>query len=790
MRLAILAFVAGAALLQQQSSLFAVAPLWFSIAGLLLAALLLRRFSKFASHALLVIAAAVVGFAWASTLAAARLAQRLDPAWEGRDIVVTGRIADLPHADERGTRFLLDVERVSAVEGDAAAPIPAALGRITLTWYKPRHAAPEDNAAAELALQPGERWQFAVRLKRPHGTANPYTFDFERWALERNIGATGYVRDKPAPQRVDNEMWPLSYQVDRWRADIRARLLQALQGRPYAEVIVALAVGDQSGIAAAQWRLFWRSGIGHLISISGLHVTMVAGLFGWAAGWLWRRSSRLMLWLPAQRIAVLAGALAALAYAALAGFSVPTQRTVYMLAVVAAAWWFGWRLSPSQVLCAALLVVVLLDPWAVTAPGFWLSFGAVAAIFYVTADRLGQASKAAVALRTQMAVTLALAPLLLLLFHQLPLISPIANAVAIPLISLLVVPLTLLACAVPLDGLAQSAHALLSACMSVVEWLTQWPDAVWTRGSPPQWSVVLALAGVFWLMLPRGFPARWLGAIWLLPLALTPTARPGGGEFWVTVLDVGQGLSAVVETATRTLLYDAGPRYGDDANAGLRIALPYLRGRGLTRLDAVVVSHEDDDHVGGAFDVQAELRPWWLLSSLPPEYPVVAQAARALRCSAGQHWNWDGVRFDVLGPPREAYADARLRENGLSCVVRVSANGRSVLLPGDIEAPQEQSLVARYGDGLRSEVLIAPHHGSKTSSTAQFLAAVHARQIVVTVGYRNRFQHPHAEVVQRVLATGAQVLRTDRQGALALHFDARGVSVMSFRETVPRYWRE
>lgn len=790
MRLAILAFVAGAALLQQQAQVVTALPLWLFSAGLLAAAALLRRFSMPAAKILAIGAAAVAGFAWANALAQARLAERLDFAWEGHDVVVTGIVADLPHADQRGTRFLLDIEQAVAIDPKVAAPVMTAR-RVTLTWYKPKHGSgTDDGATPEQMLQPGERWQLAVRLKRPHGTANPFTFDFERWALERNIAATGYVRDAPSPRRLGAVGWRPMYVVDRWRAAIRARLQQALRERPYVHVIVALAVGDQSGIGTEQWRLFWRSGMGHLISISGLHVTMVAGLFGWAAGWCWRRSARLMLAVPSQRIAVVAGAAAALLYAALAGFSVPTQRTVYMLTVVALAWWFGWRISASRVLCAALLAVVVLDPWAVTAPGFWLSFGAVASIFYVTSDRPARASKIALALRTQMAVTLALAPLLLLLFHQLPLISPLANAVAIPLISLVVVPLTLLAAVMPLDALAQLAHAILSACMSAVQWLTQWPAAVWTRAAPPLWTVVLALAGVLWLLLPRGFPARWLGATWLLPLALAPSARPGSGEFWVTVLDVGQGLAVVVETATRTLLYDAGPRYGEDANAGLRIALPYLRGRGLTRLDALIVSHEDDDHAGGALDAQIEMRPWWLLSSLPPEHPVVASAQQALRCSAGQRWNWDGVDFRVLGPPPNAYADARLKENGLSCVVRVSVDERSVLLPGDIEAQQEQSLVARYGDALRSEVMIAPHHGSKTSSTAELLAAVQARQVVFAVGYRNRFQHPNGEVLQRVQASGAQTLRSDQHGAVTLRFDARGVSTTPFRQASPRYWRE
>lgn len=792
MRQAIIAFVAGALLLQRQAQLLDGTSCWLLVAALALGAALARRYNKIATTALWFGAAAAAGFAWSNTLAEARLAQRLAPAWEGRDLIVTGRISDLPNADASAARFLLNVERV-AVAGDAGPQPNSALPavrRLALVWYAPRAGASASDLGYAPDLLPGQRWQFAVRLKRPHGSANPHTFDFERWALERNIGATGYVRAAPAPLRLQGAGGQLGYAVDLWRARIRARFAQVLQDQPYAAVLAALAVGDQSGIAAPQWRLFWRSGIGHLISISGLHITMVAGLFAWAAGWLWRRSAVLMLAVPAQRIAVLAGALAALLYAALAGFSVPTQRTVYMLMVVAAAWWFGWRTAPSYVLSAALFAVVLLDPWAVSAPGFWLSFGAVAAIFYVTAQRPGRTSRAALAVRTQVAVTLALAPALLLMFHQLPLISPLANAIAIPLVSLVVVPLVLAGAVLPLDMLLHGAHAILSATLSVMQWLTQWPAAVWTRAAAPPWTVVFALAGAFWLLLPRGFPARWLGAVWLLPLITAPVARPGPGEFWVTLLDVGQGLSTVVETATRTLVYDAGPRYGEDANAGLRVGLPYLRSRGLTQLDALVVSHEDDDHAGGALDLQAELRPWWVLSSLAPEHAIVAGARRALRCQAGQRWLWDEVAFEVLAPPRTAYADAKLHENALSCVLQVRGSGRSLLLPGDIEAAQERALLARYGTRLRSEALVAAHHGSKTSSTGEFLAAVQADHVVFTVGYRNRFQHPHADVVQRVKESGAQVLRSDQHGAITLRFNANGIQVAAYRQQERRYWRD
>jgi competence protein ComEC len=777
-RLAILSFVVGAWLLQQQARLGVLAcPVTLALFAALLA--LLGRRHVALSRTFLLVAACAAGFAWSSALAQHRLAQRLAPQWEGRDVVVTGVVRGLARLDERALRFQLDVE--SILPAEASGP-----RRIALSWYRPR-----ESAGAPSSLQPGERWRLTVRLKRVHGNANPHGFDFERWALEHNIGATGYVRERGERARLAPFVWRAQHAIDRARARIQARFAQVLGDAPYAAVLTALAVGEQRAIGDQQWRVFWRSGIGHLVSISGLHVTMLAALGGWCASWLWRRSARLMLRVPAPRVAIAAGALAGFAYALLAGFSVPTQRTAFMLAAVAIAWWFGWTTSATRVLCAALGLVVLIDPWAVSSPGFWLSFGAVAAIFYVSSGRTGAASRIANALRVQAALTLALAPLLIALFHQFPLISPLANAIAIPIVSLAVVPLTLLGALLPMDAPLHLAHAIFAGCMQFIEWLTQWRFALWTRAAPPWWALVLGVGGVVWMLLPRGFPARWLGIVWCAPLVLIPSARPAQGDAWVALLDVGQGLAVVVETARHTLLYDAGPRYTEDASAGARIVLPFLRSRGLERLDGMVVSHADDDHAGGASDVQNEMRAPWLLSSLPAAHALVASAAKPLRCEDALSWTWDGVRFDVLGPPAGIYAMAGARENALSCVVKVSAaSGRSVLLPGDIEALQERDLIERHGARLASDVLVAAHHGSKTSSTEAFLRTVGAENVVFAVGYRNRFQHPHADVLQRVQASGARVLRSDRDGAVEVRIEGTQVSASTFRAQAPRYWRE
>ncbi|HKU72212.1 MAG TPA: DNA internalization-related competence protein ComEC/Rec2, partial [Burkholderiales bacterium] len=528
----------------------------------------------------------------------------------------------------------------------------------------------------------------------------------------------------------------------------------------------------------------------HLMSISGLHVTMVSGLVFALVGALWRRMPRLTLALPAVKAAALAGLLAAFTYALLAGYAVPAQRTVYMLAIVAAALWLGVIESASVVLCAALLVVVLIDPWAVLAPGFWLSFGAVAVILYVSLGRIGAPHWLESWTKVQVAVTLALIPPLLALFQQISIVSPVANAVAIPVVSLLVTPLALAGAMLPFDLVLHGAHVLMSGCMWLLDWLAALPDAVWQQHAPPAWTVVIAAAGLALLLAPRGFPGRWLGIAGLLPLFLvTPAPLPEGGAE-IVFLDVGQGNAVLVRTRNHALLYDAGPQFGPLADSGSRFIVPYLRATGVQRLDGLIVSHDDDDHWGGSASVLQAVPAGWLLTSLPDLDPLVVQMERPWRCEAGQRWEWDGVRFEILHPARDSYQDPAIRNNDRSCVLRVEAGSRSVLVPGDIERRSEEILMANYGARLGSDVLLAPHHGSRTSSTPDFVRAVSPRMVVFQQGYRNRFGHPQRDVVERYRDIGSRLYRSDRDGAVTVAIGADGaMSVTPYRAVYRRYWQ-
>ncbi len=779
MQVNILVFVFGVWLLQQQAALPTLAW-WLALplpvaAGLMCRPLALRR-------VLFAAAWASAGFLWAASFAQVRLSDQLPPRLEGRDIRLVGVVSALPSEGERGQRFEFDVEKVITL--DAVVP-----SHIQLTWFAEGYSGKA--VGAPPLLHVGERWRLTVRLKRPHGNANPHGFDFEAWALERNLRALGYVRPEESNVKLAARVYRPGYLIEMAREAVAARFRRTLgDGHPYAGVLKALAIGEQNAISQAQWQVFQRTGVTHLMSISGSHVTMLSGLVFVLVYGLWRRSPALSLRLPARKAAALAGVLAALGYAWLSGYGVPAQRTLYMLAVIALALWMGRAGSASRVLSIALLVVLLFDPWAVLAPGFWLSFGAVGVIYYISVGRLRRPHWLREWGMIQWAVTLGLMPALLLLFQQVSLISPLANAFAIPLIGMVVTPLTLLGAILPFDFVLLAAHWIMGWCMAALEALSRLPDAVWQQHVPPFWTAAAALLGIAWLLLPRGFPARWLGAAGMLPMFLALPPQPEEGALWLSVLDVGQGLAVVAQTRHHALLFDAGPRFSSEADSGNRIVVPFLRAAGIGKLDGLVVSHHDSDHSGGAISVLQAVPVAWLASSLVAGDPILAQARRVLPCYAGQSWQWDGVRFEMLHPALNSYQNPRRKSNDRSCVLKIATRYDSVLLPADAEKLSEQEMLARNPQLLPATVLVAGHHGSKSSSGEDFIARVNPQTVVFTAGYRNHYGHPHAEIVERYRLLGVALRRSDADGALLFRFaPGGGVRLQAWRETEPHYWQ-
>ncbi len=767
----------GAALQLQQPTLW---PAWL-YAALLLAAVAGLAWRRLPARGLVTIAlvcGTMAGAGLAGWRAVAYAQGALPPGLEGRDLQVTGVVAEMPQRNEAGVRFRLDVESARWADRTEGTP-PLVPDRIALGWYA------EDLADAPHA---GERWRFTVRLKAPHGNRNPHGFDGELWMWEQGLHASGYVRTgaRDAAPALLSTTWLRP--VERARESVRDAVFARVPDRGQAGVIAALVTGDQSAIDRAGWDVFRATGVAHLMSISGLHITMFAWLAAHVVGWLWRRSTRLMLRVPAPQAALVGGLLLAALYALFSGWGVPSQRTVWMLATVALLRLTGRRWPWPHVWLLTAAVVVAADPWALMQAGFWLSFVAVGVLFATDAAVPGERKTSASSrlfqfLREQWVITLAITPLGLLLFQQVSLVGLLANAVAIPWVTLVVTPLAMLGVVVaPLWDLGAQAVRWLTL---LLQWLAGLPWATVSMAAPPAWAAAFGVAGGVLLAMRLPWSLRALGVPLLLPVLLWQAPRPANGDFELLAADIGQGNAVLVRTATHSLLYDAGPRYSLDSDAGHRVLVPLLRAHG-ERLDMLVLSHRDSDHTGGATAVLAMQPQAALLSSIEATHPL--QALRpAQRCEAGQRWAWDGVSFEVLHPFDTDYRGFT-RPNAVSCVLRISNGRATALLAGDIERLQEAALVARTPDLLHADVLLAPHHGSKTSSSAPFLDAVRPRIALVQAGYRNRFGHPASEVLDRYTQRDVRLVENTRCGA-AHWSSARPADVRCERERRARYWQ-
>ena len=762
-----LAWLAGAALQLQMPALWGPTGVWLLTALALVLVLMAGRFhGRWMGLAFAAAAALMLGFCSTHLRADARLAEALPAALEGQDLVFTGTVASLPREGPDGTRFVFDVE--TATHQGAPVVVPA---HVSLGWYRGL----DDDAVLGGPAEPvraGQRWRLTARLRQPHGTLNPHGFDLELWLFEQRIGASGTVRSRPgdeARKLHDNAGAFIQRARQDWRDAIQARI----QDPAVAGLLAALAVGDQAAIERPDWELFRATGVAHLMSISGLHVTMFAWLAALLIARLWRLHPRLLLACPAPTAARWGGLLAAAGYALLAGWGVPAQRTVWMIAAVVLLRSLGLRWPVPAVLLAAALVVTLIDPWALLQPGFWLSFVAVGLL--VVAEAAQSAAKPAegwsaralaalrAGLRTQAVATVGLAPLSLVFFQQVSVVGFAANLVAIPLVTLLITPLALLGLLVPPLWLV--AAWFVQGLVTLLQWLASAPMAVWHAAVAPPWAVACGLLAALLAVLPLPWRLRLLALPLMLPLLAPPVQRPAPGHFEMVAADIGQGTAVLLRTATRLLVYDTGPSYSRDSDAGERVLLPLLRARGERQVDLLMLSHRDADHVGGAASLLRSVPVLAMSSSLIDGHPLRALVnVPHSRCQAGQSWQWDGVHFEVLHPLATDHALA-LKSNAMSCVLRVQGSGGSVLLTGDIEAAQEAALVQRAAPALRSDVLLVPHHGSRTSSTAAFLDAVAPQRAVVQAAYRSRYGHPAADVLARYQARGIAVLRSDRCGA-------------------------
>lgn len=732
-----LPFAAGACLLQQMPELPSVGLM--AVAGALAALLAWRVVLPRWLPPLL------FGLLWAWGHAYWQLSNRLPEDLQGRDLEVHGQVVGLPASKGEGLRFLFEL---FSVQGQDFS------GRVRLNWYRD---APE--------LRSGEVWRLRVRLKTPHGFANPGGLDYEGRLFRQGIRATGYVRRDGDNRRLET----LAFSVDQWRERLADALDRMPLEGPAKGLVPALVLGDRGGLQRQDWEVLTRTGTNHLMAISGLHVGIMAGLAYFLMRWLWRRSRYLPQLLAAERSAALAGMSSALAYSALAGFAISTQRALIMLCLVFGAVLLRRVLRPAAGLAAALGLVVLYDPFACLSPGFWLSFAAVAVLLFGMSRRAGKGGLVWRWGRAQWLVALGLLPLLLLLFGRASPAAPVVNLIAVPLFSLLL-PLVLgsVAAALALDWLGplQGVAWLLNQGYEGLAVVAAQTWSQWVLPQRPLWTWACAFLGALLLLMPRGLPARWTGLVFMLPLFILPVQKPAPGEYRFTLLDVGQGLSAVVQTHRHVLVFDTGPAFSSGFNTGSAVVLPFLRARGIERVETLVLSHADTDHAGGARDLLAGIPVDRVLSGEPEKLGRVP----AELCRTGMHWRWDGVDFRLFSAQRPRPTAS----NDRSCALKISNGNAGVLLTGDLGVKVERWLADEQAAHLPSAILVAGHHGSATSSSERFLDAVDPEYVLFAAGYRNRYGFPHPVVKERVDERGAIGLNTADTGAMEWLLPASG----------------
>jgi competence protein ComEC len=753
MLLSIIAYAAGVLTVHQLTELPDIVWLW-SAAGIIIGCFFLRYWRLLFF---------LMGFIWAAGFAMERLQDQLPPQLEGIDLRIEGEIIGLPQVDDRRVRF-----NFLPTSSSHALQLPTT---VRLTWYYP-----------EKVLKAGQYWHFTVRLKRPHGNLNPGGFDYERWLFVRGIGATGYVRKAPAAVLIqESSGW---FNISNWRQTIADRISILLPGSAYLGVMKALIVGKKDEINQRQWEVFRQTGTIHLMAISGLHIGLIAGLVFVAVSRLWAWTGILILAPP--RVAAAASVVAAFFYAALAGFSIPTQRALVMLLIVMAGISWQRNLRPFNILAAALIVIIILDPTAMIVPGFWLSFIAVSIIVITMSARLGKPGYWIGMLKINWATAVGLAPLTIWFFQQVSLMAPLANFVAIPIISFWVVPLLLLSVLIMTFSTMLAGWLLLLVEMGLqgLLWfltrIAAWPFSSYNVAQSPLWTLFLATLGSLLILTPKGIPGRWLGGVFIIPLLFVEQQRLADKMIQMTLLDVGQGLATVVQTADHVLVFDTGAKYSSRFDMGKSVILPFLQSRGLQQIDTLIISHGDNDHIGGVQSLYQGMEIGQVYSSVPGL--LTPYSAKA--CMAGQEWQWNGVTFTILSPGERLFAS----ENDNSCVLKIQSLYGSILLTGDIEQPAESWLVDTYSDALQSDVLVAAHHGSRSSSSLDFLQKAHPDSILIPSGYRNRFGFPHQSVLQRYQKIDAEWINTADKGAITIQIAEDGVSKQSYRETAGKYW--
>lgn len=719
--------------------------------------------------------ACALGFAWVLWFAHSQSAWKLPDDFEGKTVKVTGNISSIPHSEQGITNFLFSIKKIQFEQTEQSAK-----GLLRLSWRA------QKNQPLPPHLHVGDEWQLSVRLKKVHGSLNPGGFDYEAWALHEGIRANGYVVNK-AENIFLNSYWYRDL-LNRMREFLKEKIERNLPLTNTSPWIVALSLGERHGINQENWEVLRNTGTNHLMAIAGLHIGFMSGFIYAIVMWLWRLFPTFALRIPAQQASSIGALIMALTYSALAGFSIPTQRACIMLTVF--LWvvllrrkmvsWHGWAV--------AMLLVLLINPLSVLTESFWLSFGAVAFIIYGVSARLAPNGLWWKWGRIQWVIAVGLVPFGIWLFQQCSISSFIANSIAIPVVGFFIVPLCLLGSFVILFSekmggiILMLADKILSVLWEVLTWFAHLSWGSWYQVMPSYTALIISCIGVIILLLPAGFPGRLFGFIGFLPLIFSQVSTPKLGEVWLTLLDVGQGLSTIVQTKNHFLVFDAGMKTGPNFDMGESVVVPFLRFAGARKIDMLVVSHGDNDHIGGAPAIMKRFPTVSIKTSVPEKLP----SDHTYYCLSGDTWQWDGVQFQFLYPTQENLG----LNNDSSCVLRVSMGDKHILLTGDIEKYAEENLVQDQLSHLPANILIAPHHGSKTSGLQEFVDAVHPQYVLFPVGYRNRYRFPHAAIIEKYDALGTQ--KFDSANAGAITFVVNATEKISppilYREVHKKYW--
>jgi competence protein ComEC len=696
---------------------------------------------------------------------------------------IEGSIASIPIREGMSVSFIFHMSQFDGLKTNTD---------LKLSWYKTKY-----NRLPDLKV--GDEWCFFVKLKPPHMLHNPGSFDSEKFSFSHGIRATGYIVDKmPVRHRADtpsldfiNPVLLKSAKLHHWIDRIREKLLGNMKvhlaGKPYASFIYALTIGEKFEISKTQWQIFQNTGTNHLMAIAGLHIGFLAGLIFLLVKLIWRCIPRLPLLLPSHQAAAIGSLVSALIYSSLAGFAIPTQRAVMMLSVFLLGLLYRRYITAWHSVALAMLGVLIWDPLSVLTVAFWLSFGAISLIAFGLSARFNMNTLWWKHGRIQWVVSVGLIPLTLLFFSNASLISPLANSIAIPLVGFVTVPLSLLGAFLSLVN-PYLAHIVLSMAewtlhplWAILRFLSSISFFSWQHISQQPFFIFPALLGVLLLLAPSGLPNRFLGIFFILPLLFSTVAHPKSDEVWFTLLEVGQGLSAVVQTEHHVLVFDTGPKFSENYDMGQAVVLPFLRYHHLNKIDLMVVSHPDNDHIGGADSLRSVFPETKVVTSVPDRFP----GRNTQTCLRGEHWNWDGVHFEFLYPEEKDLG----QDNNSSCVLKVSLGSNQILLTGDIEKPAEKRLL-EHPEELASTILVVPHHGSKTSSTEGFVDAVHPRIALFPVGYLNRFKFPKPLIIERYQERDVILYDTATGGAVSIrwHFQSAQAKVETFSKQSRHLW--